>query len=276
MRSGETGAAELVSREATRQNLTSAGDLATAVQTEAKQFPLAQAWGVADPNLGAFFPAAPAPNDSLTDFVVREDNRNKALAALGSLNNTGIQELLRTRNLNNTRVFAPSQSASGQAFDAAVVITGLLAAQEKVTAGLSNDLFSAASQANHGGDPGRLEQSLLDLTFAGATVQLGPVGGVCEQDVQCRDVARTSRKPGRARRETAFPHCSWPTRFAAIRRTSLALSERLSPGWTEEDLAAAFRYSEERGAEPRAARPATLYVRPRASSRPRTNRSPRW
>ncbi len=173
LRSGDLGAAEMISREANRGNLPSAADLATAVQANAKQFPLAHGWGVADPNITSYFPEAPAPTDSFTDFAVREDNRTKALATLESSKNTGVQELLQTRSLNNTHVFAPSQSASGQAFDAAVVITGLLMAQEKLTGGLSNDVYSAAAQANHAGNTERLESTLLDFLSLGQRFNWG-------------------------------------------------------------------------------------------------------
>ena len=78
-----------------------------------------------------------------------------------------VLELLQTRALTNTTIFAPSQSPGGEAFDTAVAMTGLLLEEHKLTPALTNEIYSAASQANRGGNSESLEQMLLDFVSLG-------------------------------------------------------------------------------------------------------------
>ena len=180
---GQFGAAELVSRAATREKLPSADELSSTIQTDVKHHPENDAWGISGPNLRpysalrAYFPKPPARtesgNSSFIDFVVREENRNKALETLSGSKEPAVQQLLQTRTLTNTTIFAPSQAAGGEAFDAAVVITALLLEQHKLTATLSNDIYSAAAEANHNGNSQQLEQTLLDVVSLGQRFNWG-------------------------------------------------------------------------------------------------------
>src|SRR5579862_4236390 len=59
---------------------------------------------------------AQPPADSsqpFTDFIIRQENRDAALAQLRESPVPAVQELLRSRSLNNTALFPPSSSASG-------------------------------------------------------------------------------------------------------------------------------------------------------------------
>ena len=174
---GMFGAAQLMSRAAQNANLPDAKDLATAIETTAKKYPGVQAWGVSGPGLRAYFPKPPkvtGSNDlSFTDFVVREENRKPALDVLAKSKQPSVQTVLQSRALTNTTTFAPSQSAGGEAFDAAVVVTALLLEQQRFTASLSNDIYSAASQANGGGNTDPLEQILLDFLSLGQRLNWG-------------------------------------------------------------------------------------------------------
>jgi hypothetical protein len=174
---GQFGAGELISRAAQRANLSSTNDLVSAVETAAKKYPNLQAWGVSGPGLKAYFLKAPSVKEaaglSFTDFVVREENRNKALEVLHTSKQPAVQELLASRALTNTTTFAPSQAAGGEAFDTAIVITALLVEQERFTTTLSNEIFSATSQANKGGSPEQLEQILLDFLSLGQRFNWG-------------------------------------------------------------------------------------------------------
>lgn len=174
LHAGQLGPAELLSRAAQQVKLRSDAGLSVAVENTAKQFPVEHAWGVADPSLNNYFPNTPPEDGSgFTDFVVREDNRNKALAALQNSSQPAVHELLQTRALTNTSTFAPSQSAGGEAFDAAVVITGLLLDQNKLTTSLHDEIFSTASDANRTGNTARLEQLLLDFLSLGQRFNYG-------------------------------------------------------------------------------------------------------
>lgn len=175
LQAGQLGPAELLSRAAQDAKLPSAGDLASAVEHAAKQYPSINAWGTADFAPDTYFSTAPAPGElaDFADFVVRERNRTKALEVLGESRQQAVSELLHTRALTNTSIFAPSQAPGGEAFDAAVVVTGLLLDQGKLAPGLSNDVYSAASEANRTGNSDRLEQSLLDFLSLGQRFDWG-------------------------------------------------------------------------------------------------------
>ncbi|HEY2083520.1 MAG TPA: hypothetical protein VGI88_12110 [Verrucomicrobiae bacterium] len=181
---GQFGAAELLSRAATREKFPSANELASAIDATAKRYPSLKAWGVSDPGyrynnfgLRSYFPKPPAPTESgepsFTDFVVREQNRNKALEVLRASKNPVVQQLLQTRALTNTTTFAPSQSPGGEAFDAAIVITSLLVEQRHFPETLSKDINSAAAQANRDRNSQQLEQILLDVLSLGQRFNWG-------------------------------------------------------------------------------------------------------
>src|SRR5215469_9254809 len=89
LRAGQLGAAEMLLRAAEhpnaakREKKVDVETLADAVDGTAKQFPVDEAWGVADPTLNNYFPAAPVPGEgALSDFVVHEENRKQALEFL--------------------------------------------------------------------------------------------------------------------------------------------------------------------------------------------------
>jgi hypothetical protein len=174
---GMFGAAQMMSRAAANANLPDAKDLASAIETTAKKFPGEQAWGVSGPGLRAYFPKPPRVTGSnelsFTDFVVREENRKQSLDVLGKSKQPAVQTVLQTRSLTNTTTFAPSQAAGGEAFDAAAIITALLLEQQRLTISLSNDTYSAASQANGGGNTEALEQILLDFLSLGQRLNWG-------------------------------------------------------------------------------------------------------
>ena len=106
----------------------------------------------------------------------------RALEMLRASPNPTVQELLRCRELNDTVLFSPSQSASGQAFDAAVAICGLLLVEGRLTTGLSDDIFRLASAANRGGRIATVGAGADGPDVAGPAIQLGPAGGVHRPD----------------------------------------------------------------------------------------------
>ena len=173
---GQWGAAELLYRTAQKIKLPDADQLASTIEGAEKKYPAYRAWGVFGYGLGVrtYFPRAPRTNDaSFTDFVVREDNRKKALDVLAKSKQPAVQALLQSRTLTNTTTFAPSQAPGGEAFDAAVVITALLVDEEKVATNLHNEISAAAQQANQGGSSEPLEQILLDVLSLGQRFNWG-------------------------------------------------------------------------------------------------------
>lgn len=98
----------------------------------------------------------------VTPCVIRPQVREKALALLRNAPLPAVQALLRCRALTNTVLFPPSSSASGQAFDTAVVITGLLLDGHHLTPSLNDTAFADASAAMQGGSPAPLENILMD------------------------------------------------------------------------------------------------------------------
>jgi hypothetical protein len=103
----------------------------------------------------------------VTPFLIHLANREKALRQLQGSDSPVVQELLRCRELTNTVLFPPSSSASGQAFDTAVSICGLLVEEGQVTPALRNSILARATAANHAGNPLDIEEVLMDVMSLG-------------------------------------------------------------------------------------------------------------
>jgi hypothetical protein len=101
------------------------------------------------------------------DLMLQENNRRKALELLGNSSQPAVQQLLGFRSVTHTTLFPASQSASGQALDAAIAISGLLLEQGNLTAPLSHAMISLAQQANAGADSQPLEELLMEMMSLG-------------------------------------------------------------------------------------------------------------
>jgi hypothetical protein len=165
----KVGPATLLSRAAKSQGLAGADKLEVAVTNQPGLKPGLLIWGSTEPRLDTLFRTeskAPTTNwVAFTDFIVPEENRERVLALLRVSTRPLAGELLRTRVLTNTVIFPPAQSSSGQAFDAALSVCGLLLEEGHLSPGLSNAFFSLA-YASHASPQG-FEQSLLDLMSLG-------------------------------------------------------------------------------------------------------------
>ena len=115
----------------------------------------------------------PSGSEPFTAFIIRPASRMKAIELLKTSTRPIVQELLRCRALTNTVIFPPSSSSSGQAFDAAVSICGLLLEEDHLTGNFSQVIFSLAGEANRGGNPQPIEQLLLDLMSLGQKFNWG-------------------------------------------------------------------------------------------------------
>ena len=201
VRANQLGAAEMLLQAAREEALPDRAELGLAVTNLALAHPAWLVWGGGDRPLEVLFgdtikkAAPPADTDPkvstnkstnslsepLTDWAIRLENRGRLLDVLQASGNPAVQELLRCRLLTNTVVFAPSASASGQALDAALSITGLLLAEDKVTSSLSNAVFSLAATANHGGSPQALEEVLMDFMSLGQRLNWGQLAQFVNQ-----------------------------------------------------------------------------------------------
>jgi hypothetical protein len=180
------GAAQLLLEAAQAEALSDREQLGLAFTNLAKADPRWLVWGGGDPRMERFFESdsqlPKSGSEPFTEFVVRLENREVLLEFLRASPQPVTKELLRCRELTNTVVFPPSQSASGQAFDAALSICGLLLEEGHLTAGLSNAVFALAAEANRGGNSQPLEQVLMDLMSLGQRFNYGQlvafVGGI--------------------------------------------------------------------------------------------------
>jgi len=162
------GAAQMLSQAASAEKLPGWDKLQYNVNELAKQHPRWQVWGVPEPRFESIFEPDKRLPDSgtehFTQYIIRQPNRDRILAMLGASDRTAVRELLRSRGLTNTVVFPASSSSSGQAFDAAVSICGLLLDGGYFSPAMNDAIFTVAAEANRSGDSEHLEQILMDLT----------------------------------------------------------------------------------------------------------------
>jgi hypothetical protein len=195
------GAATVMSRAAESQELPAWTSLTAAVTNLAEAHPAWRELGGPEPLLDAMFGIGPGSAGEgsvpLTDFVLRRDNQEKAMAYLDASSVSAVRELVRCRELTNTVVFSPSHSSAGEAFDAALTVCGLLLDEGRLTPGLSNAVLTLASQANAGGDSEPLEQVLLDFMSLGQRFnwdQLAVFTGRIEDTATLRRLANPLRQ----------------------------------------------------------------------------------
>jgi hypothetical protein len=240
------GAAQLLSEVAKSQNLPGHDKLATAVAALSAAHPGWQVWGGAEPRLeellGSDMPSserAATGWQPFTDFIVRREQREKALAFLRNSSNSAVQELLRCRELTNTVVFSPSASASGQALDAAIAIGGLLLEEGQLTEWMHGALLKAAAEANHGGNTQPMELALLDLTSLGQRFNWGQL---CRFVNRIKDPETLRVLADQVRASEAMA----PTLFAEVELTGepseVAKYLRNFSRTGTDDLAASLRY----------------------------------
>jgi hypothetical protein len=165
------GAAQMVLAAAQAQGVTGWVTLNLAISALAQQHPAWLIWGGGEPGLGPLFAADSHPPKSgpepFTEFIIRLENRQRALDMLKASGRPGAMELLKFRKQTNTMLFPPSASASGQALDAAIAICGLLMEQGRLNAGFSDSVTGLAAQANRGLNSQPFEQVLMDLMTLG-------------------------------------------------------------------------------------------------------------
>ncbi len=184
------GAAQLVLQAAEGASVPDRQRLEAAVTNLIDTHPGWQTWGGGEPHLEVLFATDPklrkAGLEPFTEWIVRLDNRGTALNLLNASTRPLVRRLLECRTLTNTTIFPPSQSSSGQAFDAALSICALLADEGRFSSSLSNAVFELAIQAQGPGKTQPLEEFLLDLMSLGQRFNWGQlavfVSGVDERE----------------------------------------------------------------------------------------------
>jgi hypothetical protein len=207
------GAAQMIWEAAQSAALPDRQALGNAVTNAIIQHPSWLIWGGGESHLDMLFATDPKlpkrASEPFTEWVVRLDNRGTALRLLNASSRPTVHELLKCRALTNTTLFPPSQSASGQAFDAALSICALLAEESRFSAGLSNAVYNFAAQANRGESTQPLEELFMDLMSLGQRFNWGQlvvfVGRI--------DDAETLRRLGTLVRST---EARVPLIFAAV------------------------------------------------------------
>ena len=183
------GAAQMISQAAADENLNGREKLAAAVFALATNHFDGAVLGCEEPRLQKLFAGTAATgSEPFTELIIRQENRTRVIESLRTSTRPGVQELMQCRGLTNTIFFPASTSTSGQAFDAALSICGLLMEEGKLTPGLSNAVQAAAVQANQGSEAPAdstrsgasnaaptepLEQILLDLMSLGQRFNWG-------------------------------------------------------------------------------------------------------
>lgn len=169
LQNNQLGAAEIVADAARQERILGWERLGQAVTNLSAQHPDWQSWGGGDPLMGALteYQLPASKPEPFTEWVVRLENRGKVLNLLHASTKPGVQELMRCQELTNTTLFPPSHSASGQAFDAALSIAGLLVEANHLNSGLNDSVQRLAAQANHGGSSQPFEQVLMDFMSLG-------------------------------------------------------------------------------------------------------------
>jgi hypothetical protein len=195
------------------------------------------------PEKEELFPGGPpvTPSMPATTQVIRLENRQRVLAYLEATGSPAVRELLRTRDLTNTVLFSPSSSASGQAFDAAVSICGLLLANNQLAPGLRDAVVERAAFARTRPDAQPLEEILMDIMSLGQRLNWGQLEAFVSLIEDPHTLALLADQARNAGKE-------WPTLFAAVvlsqqpDKVAAYVNEFSQTGLS--DLGASLRYGE--------------------------------
>ncbi len=195
------GAAQLLLQAAKAERLPGWEKLDYAVDALGNEHPGWRLWGCPEPRFENIFETDPrrasTRAEPFTEYVIRLQNRGALVQLLEASPSPAVRELLRCRALTNTAIFPSSRSASGQAFDAAITVCGLLLDGGHL--GLSNTVFALAQRAVREGDTLPLEQVLLDLMSLGQRFNWGQLvafAGPIEDPETLRLLGTLARKAG--------------------------------------------------------------------------------
>jgi hypothetical protein len=175
------GPAQLLLQAAQLETIPNHGKLELAVTNLASEQPDLLVFGASEPRFESLFSRSQPASQPFASLVLRLNNRELLLDFLRASHRTSVQELLACRALTNTVIFPASNSSSGQAFDAAVSICGLLLEQDRLSKGLADAMIDRTRSANQGGNPQALEQILMDLLSLGQRFNWGQLAAFVGQ-----------------------------------------------------------------------------------------------
>ncbi len=228
-RGTNTDAARLILQAAEDQKIRWTGELAASLATHSETEHL--------------FPDGPTVEHSTpaTTAVIKLENRKRVLAFLEATGSPAVRELLRSRDLTNTALFPPSSSASGQAFDAAVSICGLLMADNRLNLGLAQTVVERAATARTRASAQPLEEILMDLLSLGQRLDWGElkafVGGI--EDARTLALLTTQVRNAQTNLPTLFAAVTLSQKPAAV---ASYLNDYSHSGYT--DLGASLHFGE--------------------------------
>lgn len=165
VKEGKHGAAQMFLLTAKMENIPGSDKLEQAIAGLVAQHRNVPFFGAVEPGLETIFDKTVTNTASIpfADFLIRYENRDKILNLMQDSSHPLVRELLLSRGLTNTVFFPPSLSSSGQAFDAAVCVCGLLAASGHMSKELATTLFQSALAANYSKKSEPLELVMMDF-----------------------------------------------------------------------------------------------------------------
>lgn len=159
------GAAQLLIETST--GVLGRDQLIAEVANLARQHPDYVSWGGGTPRFRNLLKPDPknprTTSDPFAEYVLRLENRGRLLEFLRASTRPEVKELLRTREVE-TSIFDASFSESGQAYDAAVTICGLLMEGGHMAPRMSETAYLLAMKATRDEGSRELETMLLDIT----------------------------------------------------------------------------------------------------------------
>jgi len=161
------GPAVLLAQAAMAAELPDAAAAVEGLQRQRAQQPVPAVWGRSDSLLKqvCWLPGqTPPPGETVIEVILPEPQRRALERFLLTLRRADVQEVLRARGLTQTALFPPVNSASGQALDAALLLTGLLLQAETFQPTLRQQVEELAATANQTGDTAPLELWCLNVT----------------------------------------------------------------------------------------------------------------
>jgi hypothetical protein len=173
------GSCQVLMQVAHGQNLPADEKLQLSLRLLISSDPALLVFGAPDPllqgkvQLPKVEPGKAVANVPITDLLVRQENRTRAIELLQTSRNASVQAILQCRNLTNTVLFPPSRSASGQALDTAVGLCGLLIDEGRIHSSLASALVAQEAQTRRGASSHVLEQALMDLLSLGQRLNWG-------------------------------------------------------------------------------------------------------
>lgn len=177
VRERKLGPAQMLAQVANDLRLANREELDAAVRELKAAQPQLQSWGAPDMRVDILLWAdrriTNAISQPITEVVLRLENRGKIMAYLNASSSFEMRDLLASRGLTNTVLLPPSMSSSGQAFDAAVAVAGLLMDTGNLHPSLRDALSKAAVQAVRTGKSEPLEQALMDFLLLGQKLNYG-------------------------------------------------------------------------------------------------------